>query len=65
MDESGFGIGTSQTNRVVVDATIYMHWKVVPGRQEWVSVIECISVDKCVLPLLVIFKAALGLQTHM
>jgi DNA-binding MarR family transcriptional regulator len=57
MDESGFGIGTSQTNRVVVDATMRTHWKVVPGRQEWVSVIECISADKRVLPPLVIFKA--------
>jgi DDE superfamily endonuclease/Tc5 transposase DNA-binding domain/helix-turn-helix, Psq domain len=57
MDESGFGIGTSQTNRVVVDATMRTHWKLVPGRQEWVSVIECISADKCALPPLVIFKA--------
>jgi hypothetical protein len=57
MDESGFGVGTSQTNRVVVDATMRTHWKVVPGRQEWVSVIECISANKRVLPPLVIFKA--------
>ena len=42
---------------VVVDATMRTHWKVVPGRQEWVSVIECISADKRVLPPLVIFKA--------
>ena len=57
MDESGFGIGTSQTNCVVVDATMCIHWKVVLSRQEWVSVIECISADKYILPPLVIFKA--------
>ena len=44
IDESGFGIRISQMNYIVVDATIHMHWKVVPGCQEWVSVIECISV---------------------
>jgi hypothetical protein len=60
MDELGFGIGTSQTNRVVVDSTMHTHWKLVPSRQEWVSVIECISADKCSRLQLLI---AHGLQT--
>ena len=57
IDESGFWIGISQTNCIVVDATIRTHWKVILGHQEWVSVIECISADKRILPPLVIFKA--------
>jgi hypothetical protein len=57
MDESGFGIGTSQTNRVIVDSTQSTRWKAVPGRQEWVSVVECISAAGITLPPLIIFKA--------
>ena len=57
MDETGFGIGTSQTNRVIIDSTQRTRWKAVPGRQEWVSVIECISGEGTSLPPLLIFKA--------
>src|SRR5437764_11643606 len=31
MDETGFAIGTSQSNRVVVDTTLRMCYKVKPG----------------------------------
>jgi hypothetical protein len=57
MDEPGFGIGTSQTNRVIVDSTQSTRWKAVPGRPEWVSVVECISAAGISLPPLIIFKA--------
>ena len=34
IDETGFAIGTSQSNRVVVDTTLRTRYKVEPGRQE-------------------------------
>jgi Tc5 transposase-like DNA-binding protein len=55
VDESGFGIGTSQANRVIVDSSQRTCWKAIPGRQEWVSAIECISADGAFLPPLLIF----------
>jgi len=58
MDETGFAIGTSQSNRVVIDTTLRTRYKVEPGRQEWVTAVECICGDGTVLPPLVIFKAA-------
>jgi hypothetical protein len=57
MDETGFGIGTSQSCRVIIDSTLRTRYKMEPGRQEWVSVVECISADGNSLPPLVIFKA--------
>jgi hypothetical protein len=57
MDETGFAIGTSQSNRVIVDSSLRTRYKAEPGRQEWVTVVECISVDGTALPPLVIFKA--------
>lgn len=49
MDETGFGVETSQTNRVIVDSSQRTSWKAIPGRQEWVSAVECISADGFVL----------------
>lgn len=57
MDESGFGIGTSQTDRIIIDSIQTTRWKAVPGLQEWVSVVECISGDGTALPPLLILKA--------
>ena|SRR5579862_1640669 len=34
MDETGFGIGTSQSSYVVIDTTLRTQYKVEPGRQE-------------------------------
>src|SRR5438045_6671299 len=42
MDETGFAIGNSQSNRVIIDNTLRTRYKVEPGRQEWVSIVECI-----------------------
>ena len=58
MDETGFAIGTSQSNRVIIDSSLRTRYKIQPGRQEWVSIVECIGADKTTLPPLVIFKAA-------
>ena len=43
IDESGFAIGTSQSSRVLVNVRDKVSWKVVSGRQEWVTAIECVS----------------------
>jgi hypothetical protein len=56
MDETGFAIGTSQSNRVVIDGTLRTRYKIEPGRQEWVTAVECICADGSALPPLVIFK---------
>ena len=57
MDETGFGIGTSQCNRVIIDSSLQTRYKAEPGRQEWVSILECICADGSFLPPLLIFKA--------
>jgi len=57
MDEVGSAVGTSQTSRVLVNALELSRWKSVPGRQEWVTTIECVSASSRALPPLLIFKA--------
>ena len=56
MDESGFGIGDEQAFKVLVylDST-QMH-RVVGGKQEWVTDIECINAAGEALAPLIIFK---------
>ena len=57
MDETGFAIGSSQSNRVIIDNTLRTRYMVETGRQEWVSIVECICGDGTALSPLVIFKA--------
>jgi hypothetical protein len=57
MDKSGFAVGTSQSSRALVSIHEQSSWKVVNGRQEWITVIECISATGVAIPPLVIFKA--------
>jgi hypothetical protein len=57
MDESGFGVGTSQSSRALVNIREKSSWKVISGRQEWITAIECISAASVAIPPLVIFKA--------
>src|SRR2546423_13824427 len=52
----GFGIGTGQTLYVVVDSRLRRKYQAEPGRQEWVTALECICADGNVIPPLVIFK---------
>jgi len=56
MDETGSSIGTIKATRVVVDKTARSRYSAQPGRQEWVSVIECISMDGTSLLPMIIFK---------
>jgi hypothetical protein len=57
MDESGFAVGTSQSSRALVNIREQSSWKVINGRQEWITAIECISASGIAIPPLVIFKA--------
>ena len=57
VDESGFAIGTSSTSRVLINRRDKEVFKRIPGRQEWITAIECISALGVVLPPLLIFKA--------
>ncbi|KAI0991856.1 hypothetical protein K3495_g16331, partial [Podosphaera aphanis] len=57
MDETGFTIGESQSTRIIVDSTLKSNWKVTAGKQEWVTVIECVNAAWGALPPLIIFKA--------
>src|SRR5204863_7890860 len=52
----GFGIGTGQTSYVVVDSRLRRKYQAEPGRQEWVTAVECICSDGSAIPPLVIFK---------
>lgn len=56
MDETGYSIGSIKATRVIIDKTKNLRYSAYPGRQEWVSVIECISMDGRVLLPLIIFK---------
>jgi hypothetical protein len=57
MDESGFAIGEKEAGRVIINAHIRQKFQAKPGRQEWVTVVECVCADGSHVPPLVIFKA--------
>jgi hypothetical protein len=56
MDGSGFAIGDIDTSQSIINATIRQRFQAKPGRQEWVTVVECICMDGSFIPPLVIFK---------
>ena len=57
MDESGFAVGDSQSSRALVNVRERSSWKVISGRQQWITAIECVSAAGAALPPLIIFKA--------
>lgn len=60
MDETGFSIGSTQAGHVIVDDTVQSQFQAQPGRQEWVTVLECICGDGSTVAPLVIFKGENG-----
>ena len=52
----GSSIGTLQTSNIVVDVVVSDAYEAQPGRQEWLTVIECISATGEKIPPYVIFK---------
>lgn len=57
MDETGFAVGATQSTCIIVDSIHKSNWKVTAGKQEWISVIECIDAAGGCLNPLIIFKA--------
>ena len=57
-DESGFGVGKKRATRVIVDVSLKEAYQAEPGRQEWVTVMECVCADGTFIPPLIIFKGA-------
>ena len=45
-----------ESTRIIIDSTLRTKHQAHPGRQEWVSMIECICADGTDIPLLGIFK---------
>jgi hypothetical protein len=57
MDESGFAVGDSQSSRSLVNVREGSSWKVISGRQEWITAIECVNATGEAIPPLLIYKA--------
>ena len=55
MDESGFAIGDVEATKRVINANIRQQFQAKPGRQEWVTSVECICADGTAIPPLIIF----------
>lgn len=57
MDESGFSIKV-EASKCIINAQIRQAFqKANPGRQEWVTSVECIYADGTAIPSLIIFEA--------
>jgi hypothetical protein len=56
VDETGFSIGSSRKSVVLLDQFDKRREKKQPGRQEWITSLECVSASKVILPLYLIFK---------
>jgi len=56
MDEIGFAIGTIQRSYVVVNKDLKIRYQAQPGRQEWISILECIYADEGSIPPFIILK---------
>ena len=66
MDETGFGIGTEQSTRVIINQEVLnTRYKTSPGRQEWVSVVECVCADGTAIPPFLIFTGVSGVNTNL
>jgi len=55
MDESGFNVGDFEARQVIVDTSVQSRYQAQPGRQEWVTAVECICADGSSVPPLIIF----------
>jgi hypothetical protein len=63
MDETRFSIRTMQSTRIIVDSTLRTRFQAHPGRQEWVSAVECICMDGTAIEPLIILKGQNILQS--
>jgi hypothetical protein len=63
VDETGFSIGTIKSAHVVVNKAEQFQSVIHPGRQEWATIIECISGDGTVVSPFIILKGKNVLQS--
>jgi DDE superfamily endonuclease/Tc5 transposase DNA-binding domain len=56
MDETGFSIGTMQASVIIINKAIRTQFQAAPGRQEWVSIVECVSMDGRAISPMTIYK---------
>jgi hypothetical protein len=56
VDETGFSIGSSRKSVVLLDQLNQRREKKQPGRQEWITSLECVSTSGVTLPPCLIFK---------
>src|SRR5450432_3355951 len=56
IDEKGFMVGMLQKTKVIISKYEMAKYMIEPGNREWVSLIECISLDSQLLLPWVIFK---------
>jgi hypothetical protein len=57
VDESGFSIGSTRGSTVLVDKRRKLKGRKQPGKQEWITVIECVSASGVALPPSLIYKS--------
>jgi len=57
VDETGFALGTTLPSKVLIKRGDTRAFKKISGRQEWITVIECVGASGVALPPLLIFKA--------
>jgi hypothetical protein len=56
MDESEFAIGEIEATKTIINADLRQKFQAKPGRQEWVTSVECICADGTSIPPLIIFR---------
>ena len=56
MDELRFAIEASQSLRALINICKKQNWKIIQGKQEWITVIECVNAAGAILLPLFIFK---------
>ena len=52
----GFAIGITQRSYAIVDSRVRKRYQAQPGRQEWVTSVECVCADGTNLSPFIIFK---------
>ena len=57
VDEVGYSVKESQSSRALVNIHEGSNWKVINGKQEWVTTIECVNALGETLPPMIIFRA--------
>jgi hypothetical protein len=63
--ESGSAVRESQSSKALINACERSTWKVISGRQEWITVIECIDAAGRAIPSLTISKARYTNTTYI